>query len=107
MKNKILPRSLKYSIAVIICLTIFVFSFLGISIHNMSENTIEAIGTAYMAGMNEQVSLHFETIIELRLTMAESIVPHPVTERGRRSNTARRRGIFCAPLCIRPTAGSR
>ena len=73
MKNKILPRSLRISIAVILCLTIFVFSFLGISIHNMSENTIEEIGTAYMAGMNEQVSLHFETIIELRLTMAESI----------------------------------
>ena len=73
MKNKALPRSLKISIAVIICLTVFVFSFLGVSIHNMSENTIEEIGTAYMAGMNEQVSLHFETIIELRLTMAESI----------------------------------
>ena len=73
MKNKSLPRSLRIGIAVVICLTIFVFSFLGISIHNMSENTIEAIGTAYMAGMNEQVSLHFETIIELRLTMAESI----------------------------------
>ena len=68
-----MPRFLKISIAVIICLTIFVFSFLGMSIHNMSENTIEDIGTAYMAGMNEQVSLHFETIIELRLTMAESI----------------------------------
>nr|WP_325205036.1 response regulator [uncultured Oscillibacter sp.] len=39
----------------------------------MSEDAIEDIGTAYMAGMNEQVSLHFETIIELRLTMAESI----------------------------------
>ncbi|MCI8623630.1 MAG: response regulator [Provencibacterium sp.] len=73
MKNKNLPLSLKISIAVIICLTIFVFSFLGLSIHNMSENTIEDIGAAYMAGMNEQVSLHFETIIELRLTMAESI----------------------------------
>ncbi len=73
MKNKSLPRSFKISIAVIICFTIFVFSFLGISIHTMSENTIEDIGTAYMAGMNEQVSLHFETIIELRLTMAESI----------------------------------
>ena len=73
MKNKALPRSLRISIAVIICLTILVFSFLGLSIHNMSENTIEEIGTAYMAGMNEQVSLHFETIIELRLTMAESI----------------------------------
>ena len=73
MKNMALPRSLKIGIAVIVCLTIFVFSFLGLSIHDMSENTIEEVGTAYMAGMNEQVSLHFETIIELRLTMAESI----------------------------------
>ena len=55
MKNKTLPRSLRISIAVIICLTVFVFSFLGISIHNMSENTIGEIGTSYMAGMNEQV----------------------------------------------------
>ena len=73
MKNMALPRSLKISITVIICLTVFVFSFLGITIHNTSENTIEDIGTDYMDGMNEQVSLHFETIIELRLTMAESI----------------------------------
>ena len=73
MKNKALPRAFKISIAVMMCFTMFVFFFLGMSIHNMSENTIEDIGTAYMAGMNEQVSLHFETIIELRLTMAESI----------------------------------
>ena len=73
MKNQALPRSFKISIAVIICFTVFLFSFLGISIQNMSENTIEDIGTDYMAGMNEQVSLHFETIIDLRLTMAESI----------------------------------
>ena len=73
MKSMALPRSLKISIAVIICLNILVFLFLGISIHKMSENTIENIGTAYMAGMNEQVALHFETIIELRLTMVESI----------------------------------
>ncbi len=73
MKNKALPRSIKINIAVTLCLTIFVFSFLGLSIHSMSENTIEDIGTSYMDGMNEQVSLHFETIIELRLTMAESI----------------------------------
>ena len=73
MKDMALPRSLKVSIAVIICLNIFVFSFLGISINNMCENTIENIGTAYMSEMNKQVSLHFETIIDLRLTMAESI----------------------------------
>ena len=73
MKSKALPRSLKIGIVVILCLTLIVFSLLGASIHTMSESTIEEIGTAYMAGMNEQVSLHFETIIELRLTMAESI----------------------------------
>ena len=73
MKSKALPRSLKIGIVVILCLTVIVFSLLGASIHTMSESTIEEIGTAYMAGMNEQVSLHFETIIELRLTMAESI----------------------------------
>ena len=66
-------RSLKSSIALIICLNILVFAFLGISVKKMSEDTIETIGTAYMDGMSEQVSLHFETIIDLRLTMAESI----------------------------------
>ncbi len=73
MKNMPLLRSLKINIAVIICLTSFVFFFLGRSINDMCENTIEDIGNDYMAGMNEQVSLHFETVIELRLTMAESI----------------------------------
>lgn len=73
MKNRALPRSLKVSIAAVVGLTVFVFSFLGISIHNMSEKAVEDIGLDYMSGMNEQVSLHFETIIELRLTMAESI----------------------------------
>lgn len=73
MKKLTLPRSLKISIAVVICLNIVVFLFLGMSINKVSENTIEKIGATYMAGMNEQVSLHFETVIDLRLTMAESI----------------------------------
>ena len=73
MKSMALPRSLKNSTAAIVCLNIFIFSFLGVSINRMSENTIKNIGTTYMAGMNEQVSLHFETIIALRLTMVESI----------------------------------
>lgn len=84
MKNMVLPRSLKISIAVIICLNIFVFSFLGISMNKIGENTIENIGTAYMTGMNDQESLHFETIIDLRLTMAESIAH--IAEKGRFSD---------------------
>lgn len=73
MENKALPRFLKISIAVIICINIFIFSFLGMSVSKMSENAIQKIGTTYMVGMNEQVSLHFKTIIEFRLAMAESI----------------------------------
>ncbi|NBH74159.1 response regulator [Clostridiaceae bacterium] len=82
MKSMALPRSLKISIAVIICLNIFIFLFLGISINKMSKNTIEDIGTTYMSGMNEQVSLHFETIIALRLTMVESIARIAADEKG-------------------------
>nr|WP_325184148.1 response regulator [uncultured Oscillibacter sp.] len=73
MKGMVLPRSLKIGVAVVICLNILIFSLLAISVNRMGEDTIEDIGTDYMDGMNEQVSLHFETVIDLRLTMAESI----------------------------------
>ena len=69
MKSIAFPHSLKMSIAWIIGLNILIFLFLGISINRMSERTIENIGTAYMAEMNEQISLHFETVIDLRLTI--------------------------------------
>ena len=80
MKNMVFPRFLKISIALVLCLNIVIFAFLGISIQKMSRGTIENIGAAYMAGMNEQVSLHFETIIDLRLTMAESLAHFAVDE---------------------------
>lgn len=105
MKNQALPRSFKISVAMIICFTVFLFSFLGISIQNMSKNTIEDIGTDYMAGMNEQVSLHFETIIDLRLTMAESIAHIAEGEEGSGYGAkedieygARARHFLCAAL---------
>lgn len=105
MKNKALPRSFKISIAVMICLTVFVFSLLGMSVRSMSEHAIEDIGTDYMAGMNEQVSLHFETIIELRLTMAESIAHIAAGEGNSNYGTkeeieygARARHFLCAAL---------
>ena len=105
MKDKALPKSLKVGIVAMIGLTVFVFSLLGASIHRMSETTIEEIGTAYMAGMNEQVSLHFETIIELRLTMAESIAHIAAGDGASAHGTreeieygARARHFLCAAL---------
>ena len=73
MRNKALPRFLKAIVPAAICLTVLIFALMGLSVSRMSERAVEQIGTAYMAGMNEQVSLHFETVIDLRLTMAESI----------------------------------
>ena len=64
MKNKTLPRSLKISIAVIICLTISVFSLLGRSIHKMSEKTIEGIGTEFKKFGFEEVDGNMETFSE-------------------------------------------
>ena len=103
MKIKVLPRSLKISIAVVICLNIFIFSFLGVSINKKSEDTIENIGSTYMARMNDQVSLHFETIIALRLTMVESIARVAADEEGYGSKEeieygARARKFLCAAL---------
>ena len=103
MEIKVLPRSLKISIAVVICLNIFIFSFLGVSINKKSEDTIENIGSTYMARMNDQVSLHFETIIALRLTMVESIARVAADEEGYGSKEeieygARARKFLCAAL---------
>ena len=40
----------------------------------MGEDTIRRLGIFYMSGITEQVSSHFGTIIELRLSQVESIV---------------------------------
>ena len=105
MKHVAFPRSLKTGIVVVVCLNLLVFAVLGISIDAMSENAVENIGTAYMDGMNEQVSLHFETIIDLRLTMAESIARIAVDEKSGSYGTkedieygARARHFLCAFL---------
>lgn len=105
MKNMALPRLLKNSIVVILCLIIVVFSFLGMSVNKMGEDTIESIGTTYMQGMNEQVSLHFETIIDLRLTMAQSIAHIATAGEGDSYGSreeieygARARHFLCAAL---------
>ncbi len=106
MRSIALPRSLKISIAVVICLIISVFTYLGISINRMSEHTIGDIGTIYMAGMNEQVSLHFETIIVFRLAQAESVAQTAAGEEASAYGSweeieysARARRFLCAALC--------
>ena len=39
-----------------------------------SSETINEIGTNYMAGMSQEISMHFETTMDLRLSQVEALV---------------------------------
>ncbi|XCP83519.1 response regulator [Roseburia hominis] len=51
-----------------------VFCFLVKYMNRQSENTINQLGNVYMASINERISKHFETMIDLRLTQLETLV---------------------------------
>ena len=67
-------RFLNISLALVslFCVVIFVTQTLFMSW--MGEDAIRELGIVYMSGITEQVSSHFGTIIELRLSQVESIV---------------------------------
>lgn len=74
MKNNQIIRFLTVSLVLIFVLCVFIFSFLAVFINRKGEQTISEIGTAYMSSMSEQVSLHFQTTIQLRLAQMEALV---------------------------------
>lgn len=49
------------------------FLFLGYYIRKMSERSITQVADLYMKGTNEQISSHFETLIELKIEQAETV----------------------------------
>ena len=73
MKNKI-TRFLSASIITISVLCVIVFSFLAYYMNKQSTETINEVGTIYMTGMSERISIHFRTTIEMRLSQVESLV---------------------------------
>ena len=62
-----------------------VFSFLVIFTTYKSTKIINEVGTAYMANMSRQISMHFETTIKLRLAQLTAIV-ETVTRHEKRQN---------------------
>ena len=54
------------------CIAIFIIQ--TACMNRMGENTIRQLGVFYMSGISEQVSSHFGTTIELRLSQVESLV---------------------------------
>lgn len=63
-----------YSFIGLLIFSIVVFSLLGLHMNRMSKQTFYQIGEVYMAGMTEQMSNHFETVIDLRFQQVSGIV---------------------------------
>ena len=68
----------------IIALTFAVFVVLAHFLDNMSADTISQVGEVYMKNLSKQISMHFQTTIDLRLDQVQTIVSdvRPEFERG-------------------------
>lgn len=65
---------LTISLIVVLVMCIVIFSFLAVFMNRNGADTIAEIGSFYMAGMSEQISLHFSTAIGLRFNQLDVLV---------------------------------
>ena len=82
MMEKRTTRFLNVSLVLVSLFCIFIFFVQTLCINFMGENAIRELGVFYMSGISEQVSSHFGTIIELRLSQVESLVHSVSPERA-------------------------
>lgn len=73
VKNKT-TRFLRISLILILALCLVMFSFLAFFMNTQNRKTINEVGTLYMSGMSEQISLHFQTTVGLRLSQLEALM---------------------------------
>ncbi len=59
---------------IVAVLCICIFSYMAFHMERRSSETISQVGLTYMSGMSEQVSLHFETTMSLRLSQVRALV---------------------------------
>ena len=85
-KKKKADKSIRFlviSLAGVCILIIGLFTLLSAYMNKRSTKTIEEVGRMYMNSMNEQIVLHYETVISLRLSqinaIADTIVPGKMT----------------------------
>ena len=77
MKNQQSSKNTRFlltSMILVILLSVFIFGFLAIYMNQKSADTIGQVGNIYMTSMGEQISQHFATTIDLRLSQVETIV---------------------------------
>ena len=73
MVRKKTMRFLRNSAIFILILCVAIFSFLAFYMNGKSSGTVTEMGTIYMSGMSEQISIHFEKTMGLRLAQVEEL----------------------------------
>ncbi len=73
MVRKKTLKFLRNSAIFISILCVSIFSFLAVFMNGKSSETMTEMGTIYMAGMSEQISIHFEKTVGLRLAQVEEL----------------------------------
>ena len=72
MKDKE-TKVLTVSIVISVILCVCVFSFLGVYMNHRNSDTIKDVGQLYMSGMNERITKHYETMMDLQLSQVETL----------------------------------
>lgn len=72
MKNKT-TRFLITSLVGVALLCVCVLSIFAIHMSGRSARTINQVGTLYMSGMSQQISIHFESIIDLQMKQLKAL----------------------------------
>lgn len=67
-------RFLTVSLIAVSLFCVCIFFFLAFYMSLQSGDTIGNVGKIYMSGMSQQISLHFETTMDLRLSQVEALV---------------------------------
>lgn len=78
--RKSTTRFLAVSLTLVLILTICIFSFLALYLRGQSKNTIRQVSQMYMSNINDQITMHFETAIGLRLDQLDTLVKTAVPE---------------------------
>ena len=79
MKNKTM-KFLTASIITVIIACIILFTALGIFMNKKSDETLNEMGTIYMSGLNERISKHFETILDMQISDLQSVISEITNE---------------------------
>ena len=105
MKTEHQDRTTKFlatSLAAVLVFSIAIFTFLAVFFNKQSASTIQEVSQMYMAGMSEQIAMHFDTTIGLRLDQLDTLVETVASERVHDNEALRNHLIFNARACDFP-----